>query len=190
MPLPEPPIQLSLTDLADSAAVRHQIWLSSPSGEESGKCRHCLGLIESLRIGSRYRFRLISMACEPNFIFSIDNHPLTVIEADGVSTQPLTVDEVQVFPAQRYSFVVCHICSAPSVSRLPFISYSSMPIKPSGTIGFELSRMRGVRLSMVDSIPRSFAMLGPRRKTPTLLRIPALFCYKKQAFTPSPSARW
>ena len=54
----------------------------------------------------RYRFRLVSISCDPNYTFSIDGHPLTVIEADGVSTQPVTVDSIQIFAAQRYSFVV------------------------------------------------------------------------------------
>ncbi|KAJ7368994.1 multicopper redoxase [Mycena albidolilacea] len=56
--------------------------------------------------GLRYRFRLISMSAEPNFVFSIDGHKLTVIEADGVSTQPVEVDSIQIFAAQRYSFVL------------------------------------------------------------------------------------
>ncbi|KAF7302234.1 Multicopper oxidase/laccase [Mycena indigotica] len=60
----------------------------------------------SVKRGSRYRFRLISMSCEPNFIFSIDKHSMTVIEADGVSTQPLVVDSIQIFTGQRYSFVL------------------------------------------------------------------------------------
>ncbi|KAJ7301517.1 laccase 3 [Mycena albidolilacea] len=54
----------------------------------------------------RYRFRLISMSCDPNWIFSIDGHQLTVIEADGVEVQPITVDSIQIFAAQRYSFVL------------------------------------------------------------------------------------
>ncbi|KAF7352280.1 Multicopper oxidase/laccase [Mycena venus] len=56
--------------------------------------------------GLRYRFRLISMSAEPNFIFSIDGHSMTVIEADGVSTQPVVVDSIQIFAGQRYSFVL------------------------------------------------------------------------------------
>ena len=51
--------------------------------------------------------RLINMACDPNYIFSIDNHDMTIIEVDGVNSQPLTVDQIQIFAAQRYSFVVC-----------------------------------------------------------------------------------
>ena len=39
-------------------------------------------------------------------MFSIDNHDLTVIEADSVETQPVTVNTIQIFTAQRYSFVV------------------------------------------------------------------------------------
>ena len=31
---------------------------------------------------------------------------MTIIEADGQNTEPLTVDEIQIFAAQRYSFVV------------------------------------------------------------------------------------
>jgi len=54
----------------------------------------------------RYRFRIVSISFEPNFIFSIDNHTLSVIEADGVSTQPLTVDSLQIFSGQRYSVVL------------------------------------------------------------------------------------
>jgi len=40
------------------------------------------------------------------FDFAIANHTLTVIEADGINHQPLTVDSIQVLPGQRYSVVV------------------------------------------------------------------------------------
>jgi iron transport multicopper oxidase len=46
--------------------------------------------------GKRYRFRIIAMSCDPNYIFSIDGHPLTIIEADGQNTQPYTVDSIQI----------------------------------------------------------------------------------------------
>lgn len=54
-----------------------------------------------------YRFRLIQMACDANFVFSIDSHDMTIIETDGENTAPLTVDSMQVYAAQRYSFIVC-----------------------------------------------------------------------------------
>ncbi|KAI5831415.1 multicopper oxidase/laccase, partial [Schizophyllum commune Tattone D] len=56
--------------------------------------------------GKRYRFRLISLACEPNYTFSIDGHNMTIIEADGQLTEPLTVNEIQILPGQRYSFIL------------------------------------------------------------------------------------
>ena len=45
----------------------------------------------------RYRFRLISISCDSNFVFSIDGHNFTVIEADGQNTQLLVVDSIQIF---------------------------------------------------------------------------------------------
>lgn len=46
------------------------------------------------------------MACEPNYMFSIDGHNLTIIEVDGVSTEPLVVNQIQIFAGQRYSFIL------------------------------------------------------------------------------------
>ncbi|KAJ3530214.1 hypothetical protein NMY22_g8668 [Coprinellus aureogranulatus] len=54
----------------------------------------------------RYRFRLVSLACKPNYVFSIDGHTMTIIEVDSVNVVPLTVDSIQIFAGQRYSFVV------------------------------------------------------------------------------------
>nr|AAL89554.2 laccase [Trametes hirsuta] len=56
--------------------------------------------------GKRYRFRLVSLSCNPNHTFSIDGHNLTIIEVDSVNSQPLEVDSIQIFAAQRYSFVL------------------------------------------------------------------------------------
>ena len=56
--------------------------------------------------GQRYRFRLVSLSCDPNFTFSIDGHNMTVIEADGVNVNPLVVDSIQIYAGQRYSFIV------------------------------------------------------------------------------------
>lgn len=61
---------------------------------------------DTLVILNRYRFRLISMSCDPNFVFTIDGHNMTIIEADGQETEPLLVDSLQIFTAQRYSFIV------------------------------------------------------------------------------------
>ncbi|KAG1899689.1 laccase [Suillus fuscotomentosus] len=54
----------------------------------------------------RYRFRLLNMACKPNYVFSIDDHKLIIIEADGQYVEPLIVDSIQIYAAQRYSFIL------------------------------------------------------------------------------------
>ncbi|VDB85211.1 unnamed protein product [Peniophora sp. CBMAI 1063] len=73
-----------------------------PVGENLG---HDLAVI-NVEYGTKYRMRLISMSCDPNFIFSIDNHDMTVIEADGSNVEPLKVDSIQIYAGQRYSFVL------------------------------------------------------------------------------------
>lgn len=44
-----------------------------------------------------YRFRLVSISCDPNFTFSIDSHNMTIIEVDGNNVEPLVVDSIQIF---------------------------------------------------------------------------------------------
>ena len=50
--------------------------------------------------------RLVSISCDPNYTFSIDGHNMTVIEADGVNHEPVTVDSITIYAGQRYSFIV------------------------------------------------------------------------------------
>jgi iron transport multicopper oxidase len=48
-----------------------------------------------------YRFRLVSISCDPNYFFSIDSHNMTIIEADGNNVQPLVVDSIQIFAGKQ-----------------------------------------------------------------------------------------
>ena len=57
--------------------------------------------ILNVQRGKRYRFRLVSMSCDPDFTFSIDGHRMTIIEADGQNTQPHTVDSIRIFAGTR-----------------------------------------------------------------------------------------
>lgn len=52
--------------------------------------------IISVQKGKRYRLRLVSISCDPNFTFSVDNHDLTVIEADSSAVKPHTVNTLQI----------------------------------------------------------------------------------------------
>ncbi|KAJ7444378.1 laccase 13 [Mycena galericulata] len=51
------------------------------------------------------RFRLVSISCDPNWIFSIDGYSMTIIEVDGVNHQPLIVDSLQIFGGPPSFFI-------------------------------------------------------------------------------------
>jgi FtsP/CotA-like multicopper oxidase with cupredoxin domain len=55
--------------------------------------------------GQRYRYRLINTGGFATFQFSVDNHPLSIIEADGTATKPLPVHRLEIAVAQRYSVI-------------------------------------------------------------------------------------
>ncbi|TFL03374.1 laccase [Pterulicium gracile] len=57
--------------------------------------------------GKRYRMRLISMAYDSRFGFSIDGHTdHRVIETDGINTVPRSAGSIEIYPGQRYSFIL------------------------------------------------------------------------------------
>ncbi|KAJ7578490.1 laccase lcc5 [Mycena floridula] len=60
----------------------------------------------SVTQGKRYRFRLLNIGCDGNFLVSISNHTMTVIEADAVNTVQVVTDSIQIFAGQRYSFIL------------------------------------------------------------------------------------
>ncbi|KAI5120437.1 hypothetical protein M0805_009899 [Coniferiporia weirii] len=74
-------------------------------GRWSGNATSDLAVVRA-QPGKRHRFRLISTSCFPSYLFSIDGHNMTIIEADGVETEPITVDSLNIFAAQRYSIIV------------------------------------------------------------------------------------
>jgi FtsP/CotA-like multicopper oxidase with cupredoxin domain len=54
----------------------------------------------------RYRLRLINTGAFGEFQFSVDNHTLSVIEADSTLVQPVTVTRLPIHIAQRYSVIL------------------------------------------------------------------------------------
>lgn len=94
-----------------ATVLRYVIGHTASSSLINGLGRYDGGPMSALAVitveqGKRYRMRLISMSCDPNFQFSVDGHNLTVIEADGELTEPLVVDQLQIFAGQRYSVVL------------------------------------------------------------------------------------
>ncbi|KAA1478071.1 laccase T2 copper depleted [Dentipellis sp. KUC8613] len=62
--------------------------------------------VVSVQQGKRYRFRLINISCDPDYVFSVDKHTMTVIEVDGVNVKPYDVDSIRIYASQRYSLVL------------------------------------------------------------------------------------
>ena len=58
------------------------------------------------RRNMRYRLRLINTGAVAGFNFSIEGHPMQVIEADGVDVHPIDIDAIPIAPAQRYSVLI------------------------------------------------------------------------------------
>ncbi|KAJ3482317.1 hypothetical protein NLI96_g7058 [Meripilus lineatus] len=104
---------ISLTDWYHTPAIQLPLpparfpnsTLINGLGRYSGGPESDLAVI-TVQQGKRYRFRLISMSCDANFRFSIDDHKMTVIEVDGVNSQLVEVDLIPIYAAQRYSFVL------------------------------------------------------------------------------------
>ncbi|CAG8721447.1 17664_t:CDS:2, partial [Dentiscutata erythropus] len=56
--------------------------------------------------GKKYRLRIINTSAFSAFIFSIDGHPMDVIEVEGMMTKRHTVHRLPINVAQRYSVIV------------------------------------------------------------------------------------
>ncbi len=56
--------------------------------------------------GKKYRLRLVNVAIDGHFQFSIDGHNLTVIATDFVPIVPYATDSVLVSIGQRYDVIV------------------------------------------------------------------------------------
>ena len=109
-----------------------------------------------------YRFRLVSLSCDPSYTFSIDSHELTVIEADGVETHPVTVNAIEIFAAQRYSFVVSysvHTCCELELKEKH--SRSLLQTRPLTITGFGPTQTLVITGSWVVSTLRSCATTVP-----------------------------
>ncbi|KAJ6453702.1 laccase [Mycena sanguinolenta] len=111
--------------------------------------------------GKRYRFRLVSVSCDPNFIFTIDGHGFTIIEVDSVNVEPLTVDSIQIYAGQRYSFV---LTANQSVGN-----YWIRTVANGGTAGFDnginSAILRYTNAAVVDPTTNATTALAPLVET-------------------------
>lgn len=71
----------------------------------------CTGIVGKkfetvFQAGKKYRIRLVNVATDGHFQFSIDGHSLTVIANDLVPIKPYAADSVQLTMGQRYDVIV------------------------------------------------------------------------------------
>ncbi|KAF8058520.1 yellow laccase [Lyophyllum atratum] len=139
----------------------------------NGKGRSINGPVVPLSVinverGKRYRFRLISIACDSNYLFSIDGHSFLVIEADGQNVRPYKADKIQIFAAQRYSFVLLANQKVDNyrVRALPNNGRGDLPLNFNGGINSAILRYKGAKA--VD--PTSTAAKGGKLLNESELR--------------------
>ncbi|KAJ2831251.1 hypothetical protein FBU31_002313 [Coemansia sp. 'formosensis'] len=81
--------------------------------------------------GRTYRLRLINMSATMWYQFSLPGHVMRVIEVDGEYTEPLSVDGVDLAPAQRYSVLVtAHLTNSFNYRYNATMSASFIPPAP------------------------------------------------------------
>ncbi|MCJ1386547.1 hypothetical protein MMC17_009673 [Xylographa soralifera] len=96
----------------------------NPSGNESIPYSNLLNDAQDITLaiqpGKTYFVRVVSMAAFAATYVHFDQHQMTIIEVDGVYTEPQTVDSIYVTAAQRYGVL---ITAKPSTStNYAFIS--------------------------------------------------------------------
>lgn len=78
-------------------------WVGDGSGiQVNGASQHSLQVVP----GSVHRLRVINVASLHFLTFTIEGHDMTIVEADGSLTQPVTVRTLGISPGQRYSVLV------------------------------------------------------------------------------------
>ncbi|KAK9463448.1 multicopper oxidase-domain-containing protein [Lipomyces oligophaga] len=59
-----------------------------------------------LQENKKHRLRIINVGSFAEIEFSIDSHPLSLVEADGSTVKPITYHKIKMSVAQRYSVIV------------------------------------------------------------------------------------
>ena len=85
-------------------------YLPPKEGSETSGAASATGFNENATItfepGKTYRLRIVNSGAFAGFYFWIDDHEMRIIEADGVETEPYTVNQINIGVAQRYSVLV------------------------------------------------------------------------------------
>lgn len=124
--------------------------------------------------GKRYLLRIINAATASAFWFSIDNHPLHVVQADHTWTRKATFDRIFVDVAQRYSVIVEATSHPRSLAWMradfEFAYYPApAPLLPKSTFGivrYEKASKTKEPTSIAKRKPKSLGMNGELQLVP------------------------
>jgi iron transport multicopper oxidase len=99
----------------------------------------------SMTPGKTYLFRIINMGAFTPQYLQFDQHNMTVVEIDGVYTQPYTVSQLFITVAQRYSVIVTAKASSSANFAIKASMSTSMffPGVIPATFNTEVSLVRG-----------------------------------------------
>lgn len=130
--------------------------------------------------GKRYLLRIINAATSSGFWFSIDRHPLHVVQADHTWTRKATFDKIFVDVAQRYSVIVEATGHSRSLAwmRADFeFSYypgptHNLPKTTFGIIRYEKASKVKEPTSIAKPKPKTLGMNGEAQLVPFRAQVP------------------
>lgn len=150
--------------------------------ETSGRrgCRHHVIDVEP---NKTYRFRFIGATTMSYLSVNMTGHKMTVIEVDGMYTQPYDVDTLEISSGQRYSVLV-HTNSA-SIGTL-FAINAGIRWRKAGPVGLGFIRYQKATITDVGSLDTG----APLCATELQMVQPAIDASKAPLITPNSTVGW
>ncbi|POS76161.1 multicopper oxidase [Diaporthe helianthi] len=131
----------------------------------------------SIKAGTTMRLRLINHSSYLSYWFSIDSHPLTIVEIDGVEVEPIVSQGVHVNIGQRYSVIISatekvgDYTIRSSLEKDCFLPYSTYTSSGLESIGYEargiLRYERDEKSEEVEMIQEGVTIQDGREETTT-----------------------
>jgi CopA family copper-resistance protein len=117
-------MRMSMTDIADVTAAAYTYLINGHGPEDNWT-----GLF---RPGERVRLRIINASAMTIFNLRIPDLPMTVVQADGLSVQPVETDEIQIGVAETYDVIVeprdrAYTVMAESIDRSGYVRATLAP---------------------------------------------------------------
>lgn len=117
-------MRMSMTDIADVTAAAYTYLINGHGPEDNWT-----GLF---RPGERVRLRIINSSAMTIFNLRIPGLPMTVVQSDGLSVQPVETDEIQIGVAETYDVIIeprdqAYTVMAESIDRSGYVRATLAP---------------------------------------------------------------